>query len=116
MASPDRISETDAHAISSRLMQLSSRAQRWGINRTLQLEEMSLSFSQISVLYNIRHGVTTPGAIARNLQVTPRAITSMADRLQEARMLVRRHDEQDRRRVQLELTPDGRRIRATGNR
>lgn len=86
---------------------MSIRVQRWGSIRRQELVGSKLSFSETSVLYYVRHGVTTSGVIAKRMQITARAVTGIVDRLEQAGLLARQHDEVDRRRIQLVLTTEG---------
>ncbi|MGH2551393.1 MAG: MarR family winged helix-turn-helix transcriptional regulator [Thermomicrobiales bacterium] len=90
------------------LVRLGSFVNRWAVSRAHELPSYNLTFSQIVVLYNVRYGITTPGAIARYLKVTPKAITNTVDSLVEQGMLVREPDTQDRRKIRLFLTESGR--------
>jgi DNA-binding MarR family transcriptional regulator len=79
---------------------------RWGAVRIMQAP-LGLTVTQISVLYLARHGITTPGAIARRLLLTAKAITYAVDRLEELGLITREPDRHDRRRTQLVLTKQG---------
>lgn len=94
-------------ALAQQIVSLGSFIHRWGINRSHELEDYDLSFSQVSVLYNVRHGVENPGTIARLLMVTPKAITNLVDSLVARELLVREPDTQDRRKIRLRVTERG---------
>ena len=51
---------------------------------------------------------TSPGALARDLELSSGAMTSRLDRLEEMGLIRRHRDPDDRRGVQVELTPEGR--------
>jgi DNA-binding MarR family transcriptional regulator len=71
-----------------------------------------LSIRQLSVLQQIAGDDTTPGDIARQLNVTPAVVTGLIDRM-ERRGYVRRFESQfDRRRVHVELTISGEDVRS----
>lgn len=81
---------------------------RW-VTARVQLtgDEGDLSVRQYAALRDIREGATSPGALARQWQVTPAVLTGVIDRL-ERRGLVRRDiDPLDRRRFRLALTAGG---------
>ncbi len=53
-----------------------------------------------------RHGPMTAGRIAEESGLTTGAVTFILDRLEEAGMVTRRRDTEDRRRVWVEINPD----------
>lgn len=74
-------------------------------------ERLGLSPSLASVLYLIRDEATpTLRSLADRLDVTPTAITSITDRLETLGYVRRVRTSMDRRRTQLEITPEGRAI------
>lgn len=89
-------------------MRLSIGVTRWGMTRRQELHGSALSYSESAVLYFVQNGVTTPGMIAKRVHLTARAVTGIVDRLEQQGLLLREHDQVDRRRVQLVLTPEGR--------
>ena len=89
-----------------------------GINRRLKREmdvtlaEHDLTHGEWQVMANLFHGgepfCSSPGELSADLDLSSGAMTNRLDRL-EARGFVRRHpDPNDRRGVQVELTPEGR--------
>jgi len=56
-----------------------------------------------------REGPLTLGELAAIEQIAPPSVTRIATKLEDAGLVVRRFDGQDRRVCRLELTPDGRR-------
>ena len=58
----------------------------------------------------LRRGPTTVTEFAEEMGVSPSAVTSMADRLAEAGLVLRGRDPDDRRVVRLHLTPEGERL------
>jgi DNA-binding MarR family transcriptional regulator len=56
-----------------------------------------------------RLGPMTAGHLAEESGLTTGAVTFILDRLEEARMVTRRRDTEDRRRVWVEIVPDARR-------
>jgi DNA-binding MarR family transcriptional regulator len=53
-----------------------------------------------------RHGPMTAGRLAEESGLTTGAVTFILDRLEEARMVTRRRDTEDRRRVWVQIEPD----------
>jgi DNA-binding MarR family transcriptional regulator len=99
-------SKADIARLARTLVWNGAQLSRWGAVRTMQAP-LALTLTQISVLYLARHGITTPGAIARQLLVTAKAITYAVDRLEELALITREADRHDRRRTQLVLTDRG---------
>jgi DNA-binding MarR family transcriptional regulator len=66
----------------------------WGVLTTLQLRKVGTT--------------TSPGALARDLELSSGAMTSRLDRLEQLGYLARGADPNDRRGVRVELTPAGR--------
>ncbi|WNG26513.1 MarR family transcriptional regulator [Cystobacter fuscus] len=85
-----------------------SRLQRWAAT-SVQANQLSgeLSLRQLTMLYAIQQGISSPKLLARRLLVTPAVITGLLDRL-ERRGYVRREPEpDDRRRLRMVLTEAG---------
>lgn len=59
-----------------------------------------------------RDGVQRPSALAEALELAPPAVSHLLTELEERGLLTRSLDPQDRRRVRLEVTDDGRRLLA----
>jgi DNA-binding MarR family transcriptional regulator len=73
-------------------------------------ERFKLSRSDMRCLDLLnRLGPMTPGQLADETQLTSGAVTFLLDRLEEAGMVTRRRDTEDRRRVWVELTPSAQR-------
>jgi DNA-binding MarR family transcriptional regulator len=67
-----------------------------------------LTPSQLLVLQEIeRRRQTTPGAVAQTLQFGQATVTNILDRLEGAGLVSRRRSEGDKRKVRLEVTPQG---------
>jgi|SRR4051812_40966739 DNA-binding MarR family transcriptional regulator len=80
---------------------------RWLETNMSRDSDHELSIRQLSVLQQIAGEETTPGDIARSLNVTPAVVTGLIDRM-ERRGYVRRFESQfDRRRIHVELTVSG---------
>jgi DNA-binding MarR family transcriptional regulator len=68
-----------------------------------------LTPSQVVVLQIIaRAGEAGAGAISEAAQLSQATVTALLDKLEERRLVLRRRDSDDRRRVTAELTPEGR--------
>ncbi|MBA2695549.1 MAG: MarR family winged helix-turn-helix transcriptional regulator [Ornithinimicrobium sp.] len=77
-------------------------ADRVGHDRGLHRSDLTAMdhISQATVL-----GETLgPGDVARRMSLSPAAVTALVDRLESVGHLVRHRDEQDRRRIRLDLT------------
>lgn len=59
-----------------------------------------------------RRGQVTAGELAKEVGLTTGAVTAMVDRLETAGLLQRTRDQQDRRKVLIQLTPDAKQIAA----
>jgi DNA-binding MarR family transcriptional regulator len=90
-----------------------------GINRRLQrfldetLAEFNLDGAEWKLLGLLaRRGAQTssPGALARMMELSSGAMTNRLDRLEKAGLLRRQPDPDDRRGIQVELTDEGRRV------
>lgn len=57
-----------------------------------------------------RKGTVTIGSIAKYLTCTPATASGVVDSLEKKQLILRTRDPQDRRRVHLSLTPEGRRM------
>ncbi|WP_243089559.1 MarR family winged helix-turn-helix transcriptional regulator [Thermus neutrinimicus] len=66
-----------------------------------------LSLMQAEVLRLVRGGVDLPSRLAEHLEVLPSQVSHLLASLEEAGLLTRHPDPQDRRRVLLRLTPQG---------
>lgn len=80
----------------------------------VMLRELSgdrLSISEMHMLESIgKHGANVSATeIAQDLEITPPSVTAMLKRLEKKGFLTRERCEEDARRVQIVLTPEGRR-------
>jgi DNA-binding MarR family transcriptional regulator len=67
-----------------------------------------LTLSQLELLGEIhRTGVTTPAELAARLQLRVQSLTDSLNELLSRKLIVRRPDENDRRRQLIEITPIG---------
>ncbi len=69
-----------------------------------------VTFAQRRLLAKLRRGPRTPGALASELGIAAPTVTRQLQKLEEARLLVRAVDLEDRRRVIVKLTADGERL------
>jgi DNA-binding MarR family transcriptional regulator len=94
--------------VADRLLHLLPRFQRWAVT-TVQADRSGhdLSLRQMTVLFLIREGSDSPGALARRLRISPAVVTGLLDRLEQAGYLRRLADPSDRRRLRLALTEAG---------
>jgi DNA-binding MarR family transcriptional regulator len=66
-----------------------------------------LSLLQAEVLRLVKEGASTPTQLAEHLEVKPSQVSHLLASLEEAGLLEREADPQDRRRVLLRLSPKG---------
>lgn len=67
--------------------------------------QLGIHRSDLRALNALEHGPRSAGALADALQLTTGSVTALIDRLEAAGYVVRRSDPTDRRRVEVELTP-----------
>lgn len=68
-----------------------------------------VSGSQAGILWSLHYeGPQSASKLAAGLGITPGAVTSLSDKLISSGYAIRKKDEQDRRVVYLEITPEGR--------
>ncbi len=105
----------DDHALHSAALTLSiaPRLTRWIQTRMGSDDQPTLSMRQLSALNFIGEPDATLGDIARNLNVTPAVVTGLIDRLERRGYVRRVSSQHDRRRVHIELTPEGEDVRET---
>ena len=76
------------------------------------LEQLGLSWGEVKVIGSLRYGGppyrSTPGRLARELDLSSGAMTTRLDKMEEAGMIRRLADPDDRRGVIVELTEHGR--------
>lgn len=95
-------------SVTDSLLDIVPRLNRWAEASVARAGENRLSLRQLSALTMIESEKTTLGDVAHGLMVTPAVVTGLIDRL-ERRGYVRRIDStEDRRRVLLALTDEGR--------
>jgi long-chain acyl-CoA synthetase len=80
------------------------------------LDAVELSPPQYRILILLSDGSTMSSALASRLAVSPPSVSSVVDGLVNRGLVKRRHGEDDRRRVPLELTDEGREILARADR
>jgi long-chain acyl-CoA synthetase len=81
----------------------------------LGLAAADLSLSQYRILGLLAEGSAMSSALAERLAVRPPSVTAVIDGLEARGLVERRHSENDRRRVSLEITQAGRRTLETAD-
>lgn len=79
-------------------------ADRAGAARGLHRSDLA-ALQALSRAREDGQGPLTPGTLARSLMLSPSATTTLLDRLERSGHVERFHDENDRRRVGLTMTP-----------
>jgi DNA-binding MarR family transcriptional regulator len=69
-----------------------------------------LTLTQLRVLGQLRERPLTVNQIAQALGLSAASMTRILDRLEERRLVSRRRISEDRRRVEIDLEPDGRQL------
>jgi long-chain acyl-CoA synthetase len=80
------------------------------------LSEVDLTLPQFRVLGILAEGSNASSGLADRLAVRPPSVTALADGLVARNLVERKHEEGDRRRISLRLTPEGEQILAEANR
>ncbi|HET6630881.1 MAG TPA: MarR family winged helix-turn-helix transcriptional regulator [Woeseiaceae bacterium] len=79
------------------------------LNSKLLANQTGLTTSQFILLQKVvREGKVSPSALARSARLTQATVTSLVDKLERARLVTRRRDTEDRRRIWIEPTAAGR--------
>lgn len=100
---------TIADNVTLSLLDIVPRLNRWAeASVTRAAGENRLSLRQLSALTMIESEKTTLGDVARRLMVTPAVVTGLIDRLEKRGYVRRINSTDDRRRVLLALTDEGR--------
>lgn len=103
--------ESDLHRTARLLLHVVTRLNRWAEAHAGQGQEGNLSLRQFSALTLIEEEALGLGELARQLHVTPAVVTGLIDRLERRGYVHRTTGTDDRRRVLLSLTDEGRRAR-----
>jgi long-chain acyl-CoA synthetase len=74
------------------------------------LDPLELSLPQYRVLSLLGDGSSASSALAHRLAVSPPSVTAVVDGLVARSLVTREADAGDRRRLTLQLTPDGRKL------
>jgi DNA-binding MarR family transcriptional regulator len=74
------------------------------------LEPLDLSLPQYRILALLAEGSSVSSSLASRLAVSPPSVTSVVDGLVGRGLVLRKHDPDDRRRLNLELTVVGHRL------
>lgn len=100
---------TIADSVTQSLLDIVPRLNRWAEASVARAAgENRLSLRQLSALTMIESEQTTLGDVARRLMVTPAVVTGLIDRLERRGYVRRINSTDDRRRVLLALTDEGR--------
>jgi DNA-binding MarR family transcriptional regulator len=106
---PDAVGiDHEVEALVDRINSISRRIKK-GMERTLA--EHGLTYQEWHVMSRLRleHGHrSSPGVLAEELEISSGAMTSRLDRLEEAGLIKRLPDPDDRRGIVVELTEQGR--------
>lgn len=79
------------------------------LNSRLLASQSGLTASQLIVLQIVaREGKVTPSAVAQAASLTPATVTALVDKLERRGFVSRNRDTEDRRRIWVEVTDDGR--------
>lgn len=98
-----------AENVTLSLLDIVPRLNRWAeASVSRAAGENRLSLRQLSALTMIESEKTTLGDVARRLMVTPAVVTGLIDRLERRGYVRRINSTDDRRRVLLALTDEGR--------
>lgn len=80
------------------------------LNSRLLANRTGLTTSQFIILQIVaHHGKVSPSTVARSARLTQATVTSLVDKLEKNRLVTRRRDTEDRRRIWIEVTAAGRR-------
>lgn len=74
------------------------------------LAAMDLSTAQYRMLVQLAEGAEASTSLAKKLAVSAPSVTAVVDGLVQRNAIARTHSEEDRRRVSLALTPQGREL------
>ncbi|MBW3567033.1 MAG: MarR family transcriptional regulator [Proteobacteria bacterium] len=64
----------------------------------------------VCVRHLLRHGPMAPGTLARRISLSPATITGIIDRLEKRGLVTRERSTDDKRKVEIALTDDGREL------
>lgn len=79
------------------------------LNSRSLAHQSELTTSQLMVLQRVaEEGSALPSCIAKSIGLQQATITVLVNKLEDAGLVTRRRDTKDRRRVWIELTPEGR--------
>jgi len=104
-----KTAQSVADNVTLSLLDIVPRLNRWAeASVTRAAGDNRLSLRQLSALTMIESEKTTLGDVARRLMVTPAVVTGLIDRLEKRGYVRRINSTDDRRRVLLALTDEGR--------
>lgn len=58
----------------------------------------------------LKHGSMAPGTLAKRISLSPATITGIVDRLEKRNIVTRERSTEDKRKVEIALTPEGRKL------
>ncbi|HEX7031303.1 MAG TPA: MarR family transcriptional regulator [Gammaproteobacteria bacterium] len=64
----------------------------------------------VCVRHLLRHGPTAPGTLARRISLSPATVTGIVDRLEKRGLVTRARSIDDKRKVEIALTDEGRQL------
>lgn len=101
--------QTTSESVTQSILDIVPRLNRWAEASVARAAgDNRLSLRQLSALTMIESEKTTLGDVARRLMVTPAVVTGLIDRLERRGYVRRINSTDDRRRVLLALTDEGR--------
>lgn len=104
-----KVQDTLSESVTLSILDIVPRLNRWAESSVARAAgENRLSLRQLSALTMIESEKTTLGDVARRLMVTPAVVTGLIDRLERRGYVRRINSTDDRRRVLLALTDEGR--------
>lgn len=62
----------------------------------------------VCVRHLLKHGATAPGTLARRISLSPATVTGIVDRLEKRGLVTRERSREDKRKVEIALTDEGR--------
>ncbi|HEY2939826.1 MAG TPA: MarR family transcriptional regulator [Gaiellaceae bacterium] len=96
------------------LVSVAPLASRW-IERLLATHEPPLTLAQFLALRAVEDEPVTAGELARRAGVSDAAVSQLVSALEDARLIKRAREPDDRRRYTLALTPEGSSILRSAN-
>lgn len=79
-------------------------------SRYLALRHSLTGPQLVCVRHLLRHGAMAPGTLARGISLSPATVTGIIDRLEKRGLVTRERSKDDKRKVEIALTDEGRRL------